>query len=129
MKIRNKKTGEIIETDYKLAIGVPTARTFGCKSYDQIASYDSLTELNEEWEDCKPAEPLIKDEKVRKAVKAWAEVVGKEETFVVSYNAEYHDCCIYTAGLSTTAMIDLGIDLNIKEGSYSITELCDGEEE
>ena len=74
-----------------------------------------------------PAEPLIKDEKVRKAVRAWAEVVGKEETFVVSYNAEYHDCCIYTGGLSNTAMIDLGTDLNVSEGSYTIAELC-GEE-
>ena len=34
---------------------------------------NSLAELNEEWEDYKPKEPLIKDEKVRKAVRAWAE--------------------------------------------------------
>lgn len=74
-------------------------------------------------------ESLIKDEKIRKAVRAWAEVVGEEETFVVSYNATYHDCCIYTAGLSSTAMIDLGKDLNISEGSYVLAELCGEEEE
>ena len=79
--------------------------------------------------DYKSAEPLIKDEKVRKAVRAWAEVVGKEKTFVASYNVDYHDCCIYIGDLSSTAMIDLGTDLNISEGSYTITELIGEEEE
>lgn len=51
MKLRNKKTGEIIETDYMFGVSVPTTETFGCKSYDQIAAYSSLAELNEEWED------------------------------------------------------------------------------
>ena len=51
MRLRNKKTGEIVETDYMFEVSVPTARTFGCKSYDQIATYNSLAELNEEWED------------------------------------------------------------------------------
>ena len=100
----------------------------GC-SRGELFSYKSIAELNADWEDYKPAEPLIKDEKIRKAVRAWAEVVGKEETFVVSYNAEYHDCCIYTGGLSNTAMIDLGTDLNISEGSYTIAELCGEEKE
>lgn len=51
MKLRNKKTGEIIETDYMFGVSIPTTETFGCKSYDQIAAYSSLAELNEEWED------------------------------------------------------------------------------
>lgn len=76
-----------------------------------------------------PKEPLIKDEKIRKAVRAWAEAVGEEETFIVSYNIEYHDCCIYTGNLSNTATIDFGTDLNIKEGSYTIAELCGEDEE
>ena len=51
MKLRNKKTGEIVETDYMFGVSIPTQRTFGCPSYDQIASYNSLAELNEDWED------------------------------------------------------------------------------
>ena len=51
MKLRNKKTGKIIETDYMFGVSIPTTEAFGCKSYDQIAAYSSLTELNEEWED------------------------------------------------------------------------------
>jgi hypothetical protein len=57
MKLRNKKTGEIVDG----WAFVP-------------AKYNSLAELNEEWEDYKPAEPLIKDEKIRKAVRAWADM-------------------------------------------------------
>lgn len=44
--------------------------------------YHSLAELNEEWEDYKPAEPLIKDEKIRKAVRAWAEVNNAERVAI-----------------------------------------------
>lgn len=51
MKLLNKKTGEIIETDYMFGVSIPTTETFGCKSYDQIAAYSSLAELNDEWED------------------------------------------------------------------------------
>ena len=125
MKLHNKKTGETMEG---LELSV-IEYGFG-HEWMRDWSYNSIKAFLEDWEDVKEnstAEPLIKDEKIRKAVRAWAELVGKEETFVVTYNAEYHDCCIYTAGLSNTAMIDLGIDLNISEGSYTITELC-GEE-
>lgn len=43
MKLRNKKTGEIL-------------KTFVINSGDQIRQYDSLAELNEDWEDA-PEEP------------------------------------------------------------------------
>lgn len=67
MKLRNKKTGEII---------IPTEYTFascddGIKYRNRI--YTSLAELNDEWEDA-PAEPLIKNEKVRRAVSVWLSV-------------------------------------------------------
>lgn len=118
MKLRNKKTG-----------GLANCEPIEVKADAGFHDYYSLAELNDEWEDYKPKDPLIKDEKVRKAVRAWAEAVGEEEAFIVSYNIEYHDCCIYTGNLSNTATIDLGTDLNIKEGSYTIAELCGEEEE
>ena len=52
MKLRNKKTGEIIETDYKLSVSVPNERKlYGCNTYDELKGYTSLAELNEDWED------------------------------------------------------------------------------
>ena len=48
MILRNRKTGELWELVYRYK-----------------------DELPREWEDYKPSEPLIEDEKVRKAVRAW----------------------------------------------------------
>lgn len=65
MKLRNKKTGEIEE--------------LGCihllaKNSKTINAYKTLAEVCDNWEDYEPKEPLIKDEKIRKAVRAWAEI-------------------------------------------------------
>ena len=60
--------------------------------------------LNKERKEMKP---LIKDEKIRKAVRAWADVIGEKDNLVVSRNMEYHDCCIYCGDLSNHALIDL----------------------
>lgn len=134
MKLRNKKTGEVwgnavIESylcaeGYRLIVKVNKDASLG-------KHYDSLSELNEEWEDCKPTEPLIKDPKIRKAVRAWAEANEIEEVAVLHHS-------VWEANLTEIAKIDninlrivfLG-DLGIKRGyaytSYTITELC-GEE-
>lgn len=66
MKLRNKKTGEVKKM-WKENICL----AFG----DCNKVYYSLAELNDEWEDYEPKEPLIKDEKMRKAVRAWWETV------------------------------------------------------
>lgn len=62
MKLRNKKTGEI-----------RGAVLYVYGGYD----YNTLAELNEEWEDCKPKEPLVKDEKIKNLL---GEVVEMELT-------------------------------------------------
>lgn len=72
MKLRNKKTGEIKEWQRVGAIVYCEMN----EVYDS-AEYNSLAELNEEWEDYKPAEPLIKDEKVKKLL---GEIVELELT-------------------------------------------------
>lgn len=66
MKLRNKKTGEIFEWKEDImpyGFGLPHPK--------------SLAEINEEWEDYEPKEPLIKDEKVKKLL---GEVVELELT-------------------------------------------------
>ena len=52
MRLRNKKTGEIVELDLNVRIG-------GYPNGIEFMKVSSLAELNEEWEDYKPAEPLI----------------------------------------------------------------------
>ena len=67
MKLRNKKTGEIIT---KIDISQDKESIWILENEPRI--YRSLAELNAEWEDYEQKEPLIKDEKIRKAVRAWA---------------------------------------------------------
>ena len=70
MKLRIKKTGEVLEVKL-IQINCE------CLAEHEVETLYgeelSLTILNKYCEDYKPAEPLIKDEKVRKAVRAWAE--------------------------------------------------------
>lgn len=92
----------------------------------RVAVYDSLDGVVEEWEDYKPAEPLIKDEKIRKAVRAWAEANGEEDNIVFTRSCEYSDYMFYTNG-GGDICFEQGIDLTT--GSYTIAELCGEEEE
>lgn len=124
MKLRNKKTGEVKE----LYIGKLNLNFGDCNRV-----YNSLSELNEEWEDYKSAEPLIKDPKIRKAVRAWAEMndirfihmcsrKGKENARIVGQNA-----------LGRTFTMEINNEYEIRvcfkdyKECYTITELC-GEE-
>lgn len=70
MRLRNKKTGDVREFE---ALNLIVRAEEPEDGYESWEDYHSLAELNEEWEDYKPKEPLIKDEKIRKAVRAWAE--------------------------------------------------------
>lgn len=117
MKLRNKKTGEIVE---RVDI---TIREVGVV-FNNDETYDSLAELNEEWEDYKPKEPLIKDEKVRKVVRAWAEASGI--TKVLSYGDMFW---IGFRSINTESVWKFEcfyIDASEfkKDKEYTIAELC-----
>lgn len=127
MKVKNKKTGEVVELFERGPIDLyfyPNEHKVG----DDIEreTYQSLAELNADWEDYKPAEPLIKDEKIRKAVRAWAEA---NEISQAQFDR-------YTSGFSASddghnilSMISFdGFVFMFVDGKYyTITELC-GEE-
>lgn len=88
MKLRNKKTGEIEEACFAMdggKIAVIFADMPLCGN-SVLGEYGSLAELNEEWEDYVPVEPLIKDEKVRKALRNYAEVFGWKSARYSSVN-------------------------------------------
>lgn len=126
MKLRNKKTGEIGQIGYvatqdgQIIVEDISGQEY---PYSVICSYDKLEELNKEWEDYKPKEPLIKDEKVRKAVRAWAEA--------------NHINSVYILGLGELRSLEKGINIEFNgepflkwaTESKTIAELCGEKEE
>ena len=115
MKLINKKTGEVVngsiilKTDYH-------SHPWNC---------DSIAEIVEHWEDYK--EPLIKDEKIRKVVRAWAEannffdekieahsLTAGTRFSIENYDIEFLGYFIYDLEANKT---------------YTIAELCGEEEE
>jgi len=132
MKLRNKKTGEVVNVIVYSPIGNYNIRIWNDKDYldptcnydEYLGEYKTLADLNKEWEDYTPVEPLIKDEKIRKAVRAWAEALEIE-------------CCMYDKGINAfavgTVMINFPGKLRpetLQNGEiYKIAELCGEEEE
>ena len=117
MKLRNKKTGEVKKM-WKDNI---------CLSFSDCNKvYYSLAELNQDWEDYKPAEPLIKDEKIRKAVRAWAEAneisQAQFDRYISGFSASDDEHNILSM-ISFDGFVFMFVDGKI----YTIDELC-GEE-
>jgi hypothetical protein len=101
-------------------------------------SYNSIKAFLEDWEDVKEnstTEPLIKDEKIRKAVRAWAEMndirfirmcsrTRKENARIVGQNA---------LGRTFTMEIDNEYEIRVSfedyKECYTLAELCGEEEE
>lgn len=132
MRLRNKKTGGVFDAivreksndNGKYSIIVCNTKAIRNRESSFLGEYDSLDELNEEWEDYEPVEPLIKDEKIRKAIRAWAEANGVERVFVGNSNNEL------VAKFSRKGQkISFGSSLLLDRGrNFTIIELC-GEEE
>ena len=104
-----------------------------CRDSDDIMAYhqktlDKFPNILTDWfEEIKPAEPLIKDEKVRKAVRAWAEAneVAKVYVYGIGDGKEYLELYEQDNGMSR-------ISIKTQDGIwfgkvYTVTELC-GEE-
>ena len=133
MKLRNKKTGEIVDTkDYNFKIATPAEPLYGHDAFDVREEYNSLAELNADWEDYKPSEPLIKDEKIRKTVRAWAEMHGIKRVHYIVY--AHNNKLAYIEGADednkvAKVAIDIITISELKDLEYyTIAELC-GEEE
>ena len=122
MKLRNKKTDEIVD-GFITTIHWRDKLRVSHRGGQPYADYDSLAELNEVWEDYEIAEPLIKDEKIRKAVRAWAMAnriggcICKEEIHCITFETE--------RGMFISFE---NADTIPPEGNFTIAELC-GEEE
>lgn len=134
MKLRNKKTGEVWE--------VPKERNLASQEDDvsfwvekdnegRLFCYKSLAELNAEWEDYASKEPLIKDEKVRKAVRTWAEAnsINSNHYYETDVSFDSVEHCFTWIDTSIQFNEIAGLE-NLEHGKkYTITELCGEEEE
>lgn len=136
MKLRNKTTKEVWN--------IPEWRTPAVQEGDicffaelngegKLFSYKSLDDLNKEWDDYTPAEPLIKDKEIRKAVRAWAEALDLR-WFKRCGSVNAHTSRLYGQdAIGTGYTMELGPnDLyggSISEKGYTIAELCGEEEE
>lgn len=123
MKLKNKQTGKITEIEEINLVVMNDERD----CYESFAEYHSLAELNSEWEDYATKEPLIKDEKVRKAIRAWAEACFIE---TVEYNEYWVS---FRRDDKTISFKDEDRRLGFYElensRDYTIDELCGEEEE
>lgn len=121
MKLRNKKTGEVTEIE-EINLVVWNAER---DCYESFEEYHSLAELNEEWEDYEPAEPLIKDEKIRKAVRAFWEAISDAVTDKRILYKKNQDLAVGVYSIYCGAIYPETLEVG---KMYTIAELC-GEEE
>lgn len=138
MKLRNKKTGEIGYIEYNQRVSDPvTGEDFLTVRYRDNSGitcykdYATIKFFNTQWEDYKPAEPLIKDEKIRKVVRAWAEASGIETTGIKVLRGIIYTTIIGWKGNRQLLMeFENSMLEELKDGEdYTITELCGEEEE
>lgn len=122
MILRNKKTGEIINS--KDVLTDEFIIDLFSKDFNYFIS--KLDKIQEEWEAVK--DPLIKDEKIRKAVRAWAEANRDVNKVIYGYDTNKVYCEI--KDIQSEARIRFNF-LFIKELNtyevYTITELCEEE--
>ena len=145
MKLRNKKTGEVFDALIRERGCAGSYSIIVCdiKSYEQskntlnathfvLDEYETLTELNEDWEDYKPAEPIINETDVRHILKLWA------STNHIPHNSNEIEVCVidsqkgtitqfYSDGLYAHFWGKVAPDA-ISGKCYTIDELC-GEDE
>lgn len=132
MKLKNKKTGEIGKLHCDMNVSPAKYGVFEDTDIrGHYWEYDSLAELNSEWEDYAPKEPLIKDEKIRKAVRAWAEA----NNFSVFRVNNQHFNYVKIHGVKDrydpngSNIEFMGTIAGAEKRTYEIDELCGEEEE
>lgn len=125
MKLRNKQSGKIYDADQITFV------IYGGEYGEVEETYLSLAELNADWEDYVPAEPLIKNEKIRKAVRAWAEANGFSVFRVNNQHFNYAKIHgvkdRYNPNGSNIEF--MGTIAGAEKRTYEIAELCGEEEE
>ena len=127
-KLRNKNTGVIVKLlSLELVDDDEIEFTYVMPSgHENAWSYSSLEKFKEEWEIYKPTEPLIKDEKIRKALRAAYDAAPHRD------NVVYFDGRWTFRGDKFEVMFDdreIEIEGWTEGKAYHIEELCREDEE
>lgn len=128
MKLRNKRTGDIIVGKCFTDIIEVLGKRGELIVRPALLNLDLFTKYWEETYDYTPTEPLIKDEKVRNAVRAWAEVNTIKTLMYIQRSGDM--CKLMDMGVDDYCIELVGWIPTLKDGNeYTITELCGEEEE
>ena len=130
MKLRNKKTGDVFNFTIK-ATQDNTACYFilktGSGGWEDGLTYGTLEEINEDWEDYKPAEPLVEGRSQRAVLRAAARLSGMNVATVK--RSDIAEIVIFDFGSQCRVELrDRGIKVK-NRGVYAIAELCGEVEE
>lgn len=135
MKLINKKTSEIYEAEAR-EDGIYLKANWSDK--EQWFRY-GLETLASGWDYyVEPKEPLIKNEKIRKAVRAWLSIQEQPiaEVSITCFADDYGFFNYYLCGYVKEARIGIAFDFRslekiefVRGKYYTITELCGEEEE
>lgn len=122
MKFRNKETGKIRDFEFVVITKDMDAEFAQYAHHAPVLICRSIDQLNEEWEDYKHKEPLIKDERIRKIIRAWAD--ENDSTRAVYYSPKNELVDSYGNIISFNLIFR-----KLNHGAeYTIDELC-GERE
>lgn len=129
MKFRDKETGKIQTCDMVVITDEPIDGEIASLNKHTFI-FRSVEQFNDNCEPYKPIEPLIKDEKIRKAVRAWAEANEVVKAFVVMngrMNWTIHGDDV-DRNRFRIEFFDRVVSENDETKNYTIAELC-GEDE
>lgn len=96
--------------------------------YVPIAQADGIIDTMDYESGSKPAEPLIKDEKIRKAVRAWAEAFNVDVAYLAPIGDGGKFVELFNEDSDGFERIAIPAENIKQEQCYTIAELC-GEEE
>lgn len=99
--------------------------TFYWECDDMLSNEPSMKDIKK---DCASKEPLIKDGKIRKAIRAWAEANSQRTSVVYQQLDETHSCISFIDFGGLEIEFNKTIDELTSGKTYKFTELC-GEEE
>lgn len=123
MKLKNKKTGEIVE----LKLIQVNDKYLEDHEVDLLNGEKlTLKSLADSFDDVK--DPLIKDKKIRKAVRAWADACNLSYVSYKLASNEFYDAD--TRGAFAIKFKLIPVEVYLEDGkTYTIAELCGEEEE
>lgn len=132
MKLRNKKTGEILDDVKYIDTSLTTIEIhYLDNGVLRIKTEKDYHSFLQNWEDYTPKEPLIKDEKIRKAIRAWAEA----NNFSVFRVHNQHFNYVKIHGVKDrydpngSNIEFMGTIAGVDKRTYEIDELCGEEKE